>query len=110
MRVITLNRKQIVPYKELGEDWIDLAVWWPDHVLLWGSELAGRVLLDEVNRLAIIPVVRFKTTQDTVSIKSGLEWLISQGFSPEIIDISQMTTYPIPRKRVSRKQSEPEAE
>lgn len=102
IKVIKLNKEQVVPRKELGEEWTDLEVWWPDTVSFLGRELAGRVLLDTQNGLAVIGVVKFKTTEDTVSIRRGLDWLAQKGYEQvEFVDVSKMNTYPT--KRPSRK-------
>ena len=109
MRVLLLNKNQIVPRRELGAEWENLEVWWPDTVTMMGRDLAGRVLLDEENRLAIIGVVKFKTSPDTYNIRKGLEWLAANGYSDvEIVDIDGLATYPVSKKRV--KVAMPEAD
>jgi hypothetical protein len=109
LKVIVLNKEQIVPRRELGEEWINLEEWWPDTVSFLGRELAGRVLMDVQAGLAIIGVVKFKTTEDTVSIRRGVEWLRSQGYEDiEMVDVSDMKTYP--PKRTRKKATGPHSE
>jgi hypothetical protein len=91
MRVLLLNKNQIVPRKQLGMEWENLEVWWPDTVAMMGRDLGGRVLVDEENGLAIIGVVKFKSSPDTVSIRRGLGWLAANGYrNVEIVDTSNL--------------------
>lgn len=103
LKVITLNKTQIVPRKQLGQEWIDLETWWGDMVLMFGRDLPGQVLVDETNGLAIIATMKFKTTEDTESVRKGLARLADMGHTKvEIISTEGMQTIPTSRTRKKR--------
>lgn len=86
-RVIFLSKKQTVPWKLLGKEWADIASWWPETASLWGHKLAGKVLIDGDNKVAVVGVVKFKTTLDHNSMETGLKYLEAEGYEPEIINL-----------------------
>lgn len=100
LKVILLNKTQIVPKKQLGLEWTDLEIWWSDMVQLFGRDLPGQVLVDETNGLAIIGTMKFKTTEDTESVRKGLAKLADMGHKKvEIISTEGMQTTPTKRTR-----------
>ena len=86
-KVIFLSKKQQVPLKQLGKEWRDIAEWWPETTGLWGSKLAGKVLIDGDNKVAICGVVKFRTSLDSISMEAGLKYLEQEGYEPEIIEL-----------------------
>jgi len=106
LKVILLNKTEIVPKKQLGTEWTDLDIWWSDMVLMFGRDLPGQVLVDETNGLAIIATMKFKTTEDTASLRKGLEKLAEMGYKEvEIISTEGMQTTPTKRTRKSTSSS-----
>lgn len=103
MRVILLNKNQVVPRKQLGREWENLEEWWPDMVTLYGRDLPGQIICDETNDVGIIAVIKFKSSEDTVSVRKGLEKFADIGHkNVEIISTEGMQTTPPVRKKKPR--------
>ena len=83
MRVLFISKKQSVPV-ELGPEWKNLREWWPDWCSCMGSHLAGKVLVDADNNVALIGVVKFKKSEDRISQDIGLKFLRDSGYIPVV--------------------------